>query len=196
MTSASSLSSRRPAAIGEIGETDGLCGRHGAAGASFAGRRREQQCRGGRGAGYLLVARWCSLAGRSLGTVALASSSSRPRGPSGRGPQLGGVRIYRRTTSDPDCDRRVIAMASSSRRARHRPSGGDLSLLLGTDLLLLLHQHTDSPSSWETRARRSRAVARSALPELLSDRRAAPAAAMRRSPCAQAARERACALGR
>ena len=59
----------------EIGETDG----HSAAGASFAGRRPEQECGGGGRAGYLLVARGCSLARRSLGSVDLASSSSQPR---------------------------------------------------------------------------------------------------------------------
>src|ERR1700724_183246 len=96
MTAASSLFSRRPAAIGEFAETDGLCGRHG----------------GGRAPATFLSRGDVPWLG-ALGTVALASSSSRPRGPSGRGPQLGGVRIYRRTTSEPDRDRRVIAMASS-----------------------------------------------------------------------------------
>jgi hypothetical protein len=50
----------------------------------------------------------------SLGAVDLASSSSRPRRPSDRGPRLGDVLSYRHATSDPDSGRCEVAMPNRS----------------------------------------------------------------------------------
>ena len=111
MTSASSLSSRRPAAIGEIGETDGLCGRHGAAGASFAGLRPSSNA--------AVAGAPATFLSRGQGALSVPSTWLRRR----RGRDVHQVERVNSEVSgstgalpltNPDCDRLVIAIASSS----------------------------------------------------------------------------------